>query len=174
MNYGRIERAPDLTGAFGAAWQLPVAPLGQRRRADLGATIAGWLLNAPQAHPLWTYYLVSVIHLHAIAGVKPPFIRTPGATHELIIASLNPEQRLPDLAAVGRGEASFAFLTPIDVMEQFTVTDDAMAYRLCELAVRSCVDGIASPDQDWRSWWRATIANTAQHLRDGVHTEGRH
>jgi hypothetical protein len=106
--------------------------------------------------------------------VKPPVIRTPGATHELIIAALNPDQPLPDLEAVGRGEASFQFLTPIDVMEQFTVTDDAMAYRLCELAVRSCVDGFMSPDQDWRSSWRTSIAHTAQHLRDGVHAEGRH
>ena len=86
----------------------------------------------------------------------------------------DPEQPLPDLEAVGRGEASFAFLTPVDVMQQFTVSDDAMAYRLGELAVRSCVDGFASPDQDWRAWWTRAIAETTQHMRNGGHPEGRH
>jgi hypothetical protein len=68
MNYGRIDRAPDFRGVGGAAWQIPMAPLGQRGKPDVDGTIAGWVLNAPQAHPLWTYYLVSAIHLREIPG----------------------------------------------------------------------------------------------------------
>lgn len=172
-NYGTITRHPDIVGTHGRAWQIPLSDVGRRGRPDADGTVIGWLLHAPQAHMLWTYYAVAVIHLRAIEGVKPPVIRLLGATHEMMIVSLNPEKRLPDLEAVGRGEASFAFLTPIDVVEQFAVRDDAEAAQLGELAIRVCVNGIASPDQDWRSWWKRAIAETASHFRSGRHPEVR-
>lgn len=173
QNYGTVSQPPDIVGAFGRAWRIPLAPPGERGRPDADGTVDGWLMFVPGAHLLWTYWIATVVHLRPILGVKPAHITEPGATHEMIIAALNPEQPLPDLAAVGRGEASFAFLTPLDVVQQFTVADDAQGATLCELAVRSCIDGYASPDQDWRSWWRKTIPATAAHLREGKHPETR-
>jgi hypothetical protein len=173
QNYGTVSQAPDLVGAYGRAWRIPMAPLGHRGRPDADATVAGWLMFVPSAHAFWTYWAAFVVHLRPIEGVRPAHISEPGATHELMIMALNPEQPLPDLAAVGRGEASFAWLMPIDQLQQFTVNDDAQAAQLLELAVRSCVDGYASPDQDWRGRWRQMIPATAAHLREGKHPETR-
>lgn len=173
QKYGTVSRTPDIVGASGRAWQLPIAPIGQRGRPDADGTVIAWLLHAPAAHILWCYYAVAIIHLRPIPGVPAPIIRGDGATHELMIVSLNPEVPLPDLEAVGRGDDSFAFLAPPDVVEQFTVRDDAEAARLGELAIKVCVDGIASPDQDWRSWWKRAIADTAAHFRAGQHPEAR-
>lgn len=173
MNYGTVSRQADIIGNRGRGWHIPISPVGQRGRPDADGTVIGWLLHAPGAHPFWNYYAIAVIHLRPIDGVRPPTIRVEGATHELMIIALNPEKPLPDLDAVGRGEASFEFLTPIDVVEQFSVRDDAEAARLGELAIRVCVDGLASPDQDWRSWWKRAIAETAEHFRAGRHPEVR-
>lgn len=166
-------RQADRVGAHGRAWRIPMAPPDQRGRPEFAATVDGWLLYRPGAHPLWECWMVAVIHLRLIDGALPAHIKKAGATHELMIAALNPDRELPDLEAVGRGEASFAFLTPIDVAEQFAVLDDAQAAQLCEMAIRVCVDGLASPDQDWRGWWRDAVAETAEHLRSGLHPEGR-
>jgi hypothetical protein len=173
MNYGTVQRRPDCEGLHGRAWRIPMAAPGQRGRPDADATVDGWLLHAPGAHPFWVYWVLAVIHLRPLAGVKPAYVRLSGATHEIIIMALNPETQLPEIEDVGRGEATFDFLTPIDVMEQFVVRDDAEAAQLCELAIRCCVDGMASPDQDWRSWWSRAIAETAMHLREGRHPEAR-
>lgn len=173
MNYGTVAGTPDLVGVHGRAWRIPMATLGKRGRPDLDGTVDGWLLHAPGAHPLWAYWTICTIHLRPITGVKAAHTRLPGATHELMVVALNPDVPLPRLDAVGRGQASFSFLTPIDVVEQFIVTDDAQAAQVCELAVRACVDGFASPDQDWRRWWTGAIAETARHLRDGRHPQVR-
>jgi hypothetical protein len=135
--------------------------------------VDGWLLHVRGAHPLWCYWMLAVIHLRPIASVRPPHVRFEGATHELMVVALDPNVPLPDLDAVGRGDASFQVLTPIDVCEQFAVQDDAQASQLCEMAVGVCVNGQASPDQDWRRWWTGAIAETAKHLREGKHPEAR-
>ena len=82
--------------------------------------------------------------------------------------SLNPEEPLPPSLDVGPGW-TVKFLTPVDVVEQFTAADDAVADQILELAVRAIVDGQLSPDQDWRSVWKQSIAQTAAHFADGTH-----
>jgi hypothetical protein len=172
-NYGNVSRTPDVVGTVARAWRIPLAAVGQRGRPDADGTVDGWLLFQPGAHILWTYWAITTVHLREIPGVKPAHLKFNGATHEVMVMALNPEQPLPDLEAVGRGDASFSFLTPIDICEQFIVNDDAQAAQLCELMVHACVDGYASPDQDWRRWWAVAIADTAQHLREGRHPETR-
>jgi hypothetical protein len=171
--YGTVEQEPDQIGVGGKAWRIPMAPVGQRGRPDSDGTVVGWLLHAPSAHPFWTYWMVAVIHLRPIDGVRPAVIRLDGATHEIMIAALDPGCPLPNLNAVGRCEAAFTFLVPIDLVEQFIVRDDAQAAQLGDLAVSGCVEGYASPDQDWRAWWRGAVRQTASHLREGRHAEPR-
>lgn len=166
-----IADPPTFTGRGGTAWRLRLAPLGDRARPDWDATVDAFILRVPEAHPFWDHWLVSLIHLRPIAGVKPATIRLTGATHELLIMALDPECALPGLDV----DASFhpRWLSPIDVVEQFQATDDAVAAQIFELAVRVIVDGQASPDQDWRAWWKEAVATTARHYADGTHRVSR-
>ena len=145
-------------------------PLGKRARPDWDATLSLWIISAPQSHPLWWWYTLSVIHLRPIDGVKPATITLPGASHEFILVALNPEEPVPDLDAMERGDfRSICSLTPPNLVEQFEVRNDAEALRFGEMAVEAIVHGIVSPDTDHRAVWRRMIPETARHLREGVH-----
>lgn len=157
-----------VTGSHGAGWRLRLPPIGERGRPDFDGTVDGFVVRVPGAHPCWDHWLVSLIHLRPIVGGRDPHIAFPGATHELTIASLNPEQPLPSLDQIGDG-AGFSWLTPFDVVQQFQARDDAVAQRILELAVNAICAGVASPDQDWRSWWREMLLKTATHYAEGKH-----
>lgn len=163
----RITAPPTFAGVGGSAWRVQLQELGQRATPDQDATVGCFLVQAPGAHAFWDHYIVSVVHLRPIVGVKPPVITRAGATHELMIMALNPEQPLPSPVVAPGWQIHF--LTPIDVIEQFRVADDAIADKVLELAVRAIVDGCGSPDQDWRRWWTNAIAETAAHFNEGTH-----
>jgi hypothetical protein len=167
----QITDPPMFRGPGGAAWRVELPAPGARQKRDWDGTLGIFLVHAPKAHPLWDHYALTMIHLRDIEGVKPPMIRVPGATHEFMIASLNPEQPLPSTRWHEGWHANW--LTPIDVIEQFKASSDAVADRVLELAVEIIVDGRASPDQDWRPWWKQSIANTAAHYQAGTHDIGR-
>ncbi len=163
MNYqgSTITETPDEIGNRGRAWRARLPDPGQRSKTDTDGTVAAWLVHAPAAHPFWSWYLVSVIHLRPIAGVKPAVITKPGATHELMILALNPEHALPPLDL----QSGVRYLTPIDVVEQFEAANDAVANQILELSVRAIVTGYLSPDQDWRRDWRESIRDDGRTLQ---------
>lgn len=160
---------PTFAGVAGRAWTVPLVPPDERPVPDWRGTVAAWIVDAPAAHPLWNFYCVCVIHLRVIDGVRPAIVRLEGATHELMILALDPGHPVPALEAFGRCESPLRWLSPIDVMEQFIVADDAQAEHLGELATRAIVDGLLSPDQDFRRAWARAIAHTASHLAEGGH-----
>jgi hypothetical protein len=162
-----ITDTPTFMGRGGTAWRLRLRPLGERGRPDFDGTVDGFIVRVPGAHVLWDHWMVSLIHLRPIAGVKPAHLSESDVTHEFMIVALDPDQPLPALDV----DATFTpkWLRPIDVMEQFAAADDAVAAQILEDAVRAMVDGVASPDQDWRAWWKRAIADTAQHYADGTH-----
>lgn len=152
-------REPDLKGHGTAAWRVDISKPADPAQT---ATLASWLVTGP-FHPLWNYWSISVIHLRDIPGVKPANKQYPEAEYEFMIVSLNPDRAPhPD-----RPNETFHHLTPIDVAEHFHGLTDDQAKELCELAVRSIVGGLASPDQDWRAWWKKCIKNTVEHIRTG-------
>lgn len=134
---------------------------------DQTAVVGMWLVHAPHAHAFWSYYVMSVVHLRPIPGVKPAHRIHDDVTHEFLVLALDPGHAPPDPL----DWRWMHYLMPEDVVEQFQVPDDAAAARICELAVRACCAGLASPDQDDRSWWRGSIAETAAHER-GEHAHG--
>lgn len=158
--------APAISGAFGEAWLIRMGPPGTRGSVDVDAALAGWIVRAPHAHPLWRYWMLSVVHLRPLEGGKPPQLRFPEATHEIVIVALNPEHPLPPLDHAPGWPVHY--LTPIDVCEQMVVPNDAVAVEIAGLCVRAICDG-ASPDQDHRRWWAHTIGATAAHYREGRH-----
>lgn len=162
------EQRPDLKGIAGRAWIIakpdpPTSP-------DHAATLEMYLLDVPGAHAFWHRWALYVIHLRELPGqTRPAHITLPGATHELMIVSIDPDWS-PDFAKRSLGfEDGVPFLTPPDVVQQFIVRDDADARQLAGLCVRCIVDGRLSPDQDWRRVWAGTIATTAAHIREGRH-----
>ncbi len=163
---------PTMRGAFGLAWLIELPDPDQRRTKDESATVSYWLCHVPGAHPAWSYYAIAAIHLREIPGAKAAKIKTPGATHELFVFSVSPDQGAIDLAKVGRGEQTIDTLRPIDHVVQFQVRDDADAAALVESAIRAIMAGQLSPDQDFRALWRTVVAATASHIVAGAHDAG--
>lgn len=158
-------RAPRFyNGPLGTALEITAE---QRKpvRPDQEATVACWFLEVPGAHPLWSRYILTVIHLRDIPDVPPAFKRFPEATHELVVCGLNPEKnpRSDD-------PATWQHLTPFNVSTQFTICGDAAAAYLGELCARACIDGhlIIEPSgiAGARESWDAVVTATAAHEHD--------
>jgi len=166
-----ITRPPDVVGPYGKAWHLALEVPG--KTPDQAACLYGALIHAPKAHPLWTYWLISAQHLRDVPGqARPAVKRFPGAEHEILIMSLNPEHGDPDVDRYEREGQSFHFLTPPDFAEQFVGSTDAQIVQMCKWAVRLIVEGQMSPDADFRGAWEIVFHNTAQHMRTGRHPPG--
>jgi hypothetical protein len=148
------------------AWRLS-HDRGARKVPDHEAGVATWLVNGP-FHPLWSWWGVSVVSLRDMPGVRPPLRFYEGAEYEFVIVSLDPDQEV-DIEAWEEGRGGFRWLTPLDAQVQFHGTTDEQAAEVAELAVEAILDGHASPDQDWRSWWEVAIPNTVEHVTRGMH-----
>ena len=163
--------SPTITGPMGRAWSVPLS----NDKPEWSGSVGVWLLESDKFHPAWTRWLVGLVHLRPIEGVRPAAKHFPSATHEFHIVSLNPEHyanHAEKLAGRFSEDEPWGFLTPIDVVEQFEVSADAIARQILDLAVRAILDGHASPDQDYRTLWQRLIADTAKHYRDGRHGLG--
>lgn len=154
-------RAPDIEGVRGKAWKIISRP-------DHQAHIAGYIVSSPHYHPIWSYWLVNVCHLRDLPGVPPAYLAYPGAEYEFCIQSCDPTRDAPD---PDHPEKGYHTLCPVDVVEQFDGVSDDDARRMCEACVRGICDGLISPDQDYRSLWKKTIATTASHFRSGAHVQ---
>lgn len=155
------EIAASIVGRCGSAWIVDLANT-QDTRPEAGASVTCWTLRCPKAHPCWRWWMLAVIHLRPIVGVREPVRFTmPNATHELIIATLDPSFEPPDPRHMGPAH----YLTPPDVSEQFQVGSDVQAAELGRQAVIACCEGRLSPDSDYRPLWHYLVAQTAAHAR---------
>lgn len=160
---------PEHEGLGGRAWKVPMGEEGQRGKPDYDAGVATWLVHytGPNAHPWWNVYVVGTVHLRPLPNVKPPHIQFPGATHEILFCALDPRKPVPDL----NDWKGMAPLEPLDLVHQFIVPEDEQAADLTGLVIRHMIDAGASPDQDFRAYWRNAINKTAEHFRLGGHPE---
>jgi hypothetical protein len=88
--------------------------------ADHPAVLAIWIITAPDAHPLWSQYALSAVTLADLPGVPEARKRNDTVTHELTVLALNPDHGPYDNATVER----MRYLGPVNVVEQFTATDE--------------------------------------------------
>lgn len=106
--------------------------------------------------------MATIVHLRPQNGLPPAKKESDDVTHEFMIFGLDPgdpkkfTQYDPDNLPF-----PLPFLKPIDVVVQFACESDAKAADICDSAVRAILSGIASPDQDFRSFWERTIKATA-------------
>lgn len=152
-------READLVGRAGRAWLSKDPGI-----AEHATTIAAWILCAPGAHPAWSFYQVTLVHLRPVEGLPPPVLKRPGVEHEIAIMALHPDTRpLPD------DTATWVFLTPPNAAGQFGGLDDADAERVLKALVAAFVSGKVSPDSDYRRAIEGSIRATAECYVAGNH-----
>src|SRR6185369_12538005 len=89
----------------------------ERPHISQSATLGAWVLWLPGWSPAWDMFILSVVHLRPIEGdVKQATLKFPEATHELILAAIDPEHS----AVLRNIFTECKFLTPLKVVEQFT------------------------------------------------------
>lgn len=159
-------------GRCGSAVELPIDP----NVPNADTTVTWWLLTGAW-HPLWSQFVITVVSLADVPGAPPAKLQFPGATHELLVVALNPGepavQHTPE-SLVGNG-LRVGWLEPVDVVHQFTATDDEMT-ELAALAARACVDGALTPSTDdarelLREHWLQACVKTLAHMRGEEHAQ---
>lgn len=151
-------RDADLIGSCGRAWLL-----NPEQAKSNPATLCGWLVNRPGAHPHWQWWLVGLITLRDIPGIQPARKNYPEAEYELYIYSIDPStcsSPEPD------SPEGYPPLLPLDVLHQFHGLSEKTAKHLTEIMVQNIVAGRISPDQDYRKVWSLILPQTIQDLRE--------
>jgi hypothetical protein len=161
MNPSQPSAPTEFTGPYGTAHRIPHANYHDQNPAALDA----WIITADCWHPTWSQYLLAVVTLADIDGIPPANKRGTDVTHELLVIVLNPEHGPYDAATATT--KTLQHLTPVNIAEQFTTTDD-QARTLTELCARACVDGVLTPENGdapdrIRAYWRSTIRQTLDH-----------
>lgn len=158
-----MRRADRAGKANRKAWRLTL-PEGH-------TTLGSWLVHVPGAHPFWSWWLMSVVHLREVEGV--PVVRQyPEAEYEFLILAINPDAEDgldPDDWPPTTANDEPWMLWPPDVVEQFHGVDDETAKNILDLGVAAVMDGAVSPDSDYRRWWRESLARTVEHAVHGGH-----
>lgn len=150
-------RLPDKSGLAGQAWLLPRNPQTPLQEASL----ATWLVHAPQSHPIWPYKQVCLAHLRPIPGFPDAYKHYPEAEYELTVLAINPETHPePD-----PDKDPFTLLLPAEAGVQFHVSSDVDARRICEVSVECVVDGQLVPDESYRSMWDSFIEEISERFR---------
>ena len=160
-----------IEGPYGRAELIPL-PRGPRA----AETVCSWLLTAPQAHPLWSQYMLGVVRLRdGVPGFPPPKRQFDGATHELIVFALDPRKGPYTVAGIGRyyRNGRIPLLTPVNIAHQIEGTDEE-ALALAELAAKGVAHGLLWPEtsdapEHIRENWKASLVKTLAHVRGEAH-----
>lgn len=173
----KADRAPDFQG-IGKAWRVrleDVKPRTPQLAAQLRCTVASWIVQGPW-HPFWDHWTLYVVSLQDEPGLGPAHRHYEEAEYEFAIWSLQPpdnsrvgirgDPSVEDLEATGQG---LPMLTPADVITQFHGVTRDKAADIARATVQMIIQGGASPDQDWRAWWKVCIENTVRHARGEAH-----
>lgn len=156
------DRAPDYRGVMGDAWRHDLDRVGKRypNGAPRELTVASWIVTAPYAHPAWHSYAIFGLSLRDHPQWKPAIIHLPGATHEILVAALDPQ--FPTTI-----DDSPHFLTPLNFTGQVIETSDESFARRVDEAVRDVADGKLNPDTDWIRHWMHRFGSS--NVLDPVH-----
>lgn len=163
-------------GPYGTAQLCPLLDdLDVDRRPLIAAHVVQWLLTAPQAHPWWSQYSLSVVRLGDYPGVPEPKLDFPGATHELLVVALQPDEgpftvaRMQEFQRDGR----MPFLLPVNIAEQFEASDDEML-ELASMCAMGVTQGALWPETGdapdrVRRQWLGSMVRTLAHIRGEAH-----
>ena len=164
--------APEETGPFGTAVLLDMPDMPE---AD--ETVCSWLITAPVFHPAWSQYLLTVVRLRDdVPGFPPPKRQFPGATHEVLVITLNPEHGPYRADLCHRyAKGGLPFLTPVNIAHQIEGTDEEAA-ELARWAAWGVVSGHLEPESSngaerIRAGWKSSLVKTLAHIRGEAHAQ---
>ncbi|MGH9608066.1 MAG: hypothetical protein ACRD34_00195 [Bryobacteraceae bacterium] len=140
-------------GVAGVAREILIDVLPTDPRSWTG-TLSQWYVEAPNQSPAWSEYYIGCVHLRPIEGGVEPVLSFPEATHEFVVAALDPSHKPKAFAP-----ESWYFLTPINLVYQVKLPNDATAVRILSLAVGEVVNGrmwaeppLSGQEEPWRSF----------------------
>lgn len=167
MNTQHIDREknpPTFNSGVSAAWEIEIQKVYEatKTRKGAGCAVALWVVFAPWAHPHWAYYSISTCHLRDESPEAPKAkIHLPSATHEIIVAALDP-QRVPNLT-----NPLATRLEPINFAGQWIaqarpnpVDLDLAAAKKTRETVEEIMRGELSPDTDFIGQWVARFSES--------------
>lgn len=135
---------PSRESAFARVWE----PLREDPAKPI-AYLMSSIVCAPASHPFWPWKICTVVTLADVEGFPPAIRLHPSMTHELVMIPIAPGA---DLSTIPEVRGSLPFLLPPDVQHQFAGTDDD-ARALQAFAIRAVLDGMLTPDSDYRRYW---------------------
>lgn len=131
--------------------------------AQFPLIVGQWRICRPEHHPLWQWYLLSVVSLRDMDGVSPANKLSPEMTHELTVLAVNPDfneqMRRHYPAESGRNYT----LEPVNVVVQFRATD-AIAERVGRFIFENETSFYWDPSgiRGARERWTATVIGLAK------------
>lgn len=162
----------EFKGHYGRARLIPLPDV-----LSGAETVSMWLLTAPQAHPVWTQYVLGCVRLRDLEGWPPPKRQFDGATHEITVVALNPEHGPATVAMMEEycHSGRMPYLTPINIAHQIEGTDEE-ARILTAYAALGVVHGLLWPETSGTSEavaeeWDGSLIKTLAHLRHEEHAE---
>jgi len=146
---------PTYHGPKARIWEVDSSGRDEISVQDV-ASLGIWLIEAPMASSLWNYYAATLVHLHDIPGASPVTYKRPGATHEYVMGTINPEA---DNTVDPNDIKTFKMLEPPDLHEQLILPSNERALEVVRFAMQQCVDGSLSPNiegcrADWVKFLR--------------------
>jgi hypothetical protein len=154
-----ITAPPTVYGRHGRAWTCNIA-VGLKMKnipPEKSGTLVHWVVEAPWAHPVWHSYSIVLVHLRPIKGLQAPVIYLDGATHEIWVDAMNPDQSRNRMIETGIVDGEW--LRPKNFAAQFIEPADDMALSRVFLAVQAICDGKLSPDTDFRRQWEGLFGD---------------
>lgn len=100
------------------------------------ATLKALLMHLPKQHPVWDRYMLGVIHLRPIEGVKPARKLIANAEHEILMCALDPFAN-PD----AENAETLVPLQPVNYMVQFSGMTDDQAVKLVMTLATAFIEG---------------------------------
>ncbi len=161
----KSHKGATVTGPYGSAIEVILDPPLVYK--DWAACVSSWLLHCPGQSAAWDHYILSIIHLRSIEGVKPAVVRFPHATHEVMLVALDPAQH-----PVPEDVNSWRPLLPVNVEEQIELPNDSDAKDLLAVCVRAVVNGTLPAEPALAGAvepWRSSLIKTSAHYRGEPH-----
>jgi hypothetical protein len=159
-----------LEGPYGRGFRMDLPD-----RPEMAETVCMWVVSSPVWHPLWAQYSIGVVRLRqGTPGFPDPVLKFVGATHELLVLALNPDFGPWNERNVVEADYALPYLTPVNIAEQYTATDDEMMV-LAGLCVLGVLNGHLNPETSdapttIREAWLTSTVRTLAHIRGEAHS----
>lgn len=150
-------RKPDVAGAAGGAWLVPQTGKGWE------GCLSFHYVHLPAYHPMLQWFVVVLNHLRESEGVMPTK-KTAACTHEVVIASVDPEVYLFDEIDPD-SFSKLRLLEPLEVWHQFQGLADPTAQEINKGILFQLVSGALQPNHECGAEWNAYLHNLEASLK---------